>query len=181
MTDAEARAVLDHWLAEIGPERWWTRSDAGDAAIARHFRGLWDAERDRPATSFLGSATLAFAAIILFDQYSRTMFRGDARAFATDGLAQAIARAMVARGLDREIEPAARGFVYMPFMHSEALADQLWSLALFEALGDGNSLDYARRHHAMIARFGRFPHRNAALGRENRTGEEAAIAEGSSW
>jgi uncharacterized protein (DUF924 family) len=168
-------------LVEVGPEGWWTRSDAGDAVITRRFRGLWDTEKDRPAAAFLGSATLAFAAIILFDQYSRNMFRNDARAFATDELARAIARTMVARGLDSEIEPAARAFVYMPFMHSEALADQLWSLALFEALGDGNSLDYARRHHAMIARFGRFPHRNAALGRENRPGEEAAIAEGAEW
>jgi len=181
MDDAEVRAVLDFWLDEVGPSRWWTRSEAIDAAIAERFAGLWERERHRPAADFLGSASSAFAAVLLFDQYSRNLFRADARAFAADELARAIAREMVARGFDRTIDEAARIFVYMPFMHSEALADQLWSLAFFEALGNAASLDYARRHHDVIARFGRFPHRNRALGRADRPGEAEAIAEGGQW
>ncbi|WP_157215785.1 DUF924 family protein [Flavisphingomonas formosensis] len=181
MDEAEARGILDFWLDEVGPAGWWTRSATVDAAIADRFATLWERERHRPADAFLGSASRAFAAVLLFDQYGRNLFREDARAFASDDLARAVARAMVARGLDREIAAAPRIFVYMPFMHSEEMADQLWSLALFEALGDDNSLDNAREHHAMIARFGRFPHRNAALGRADRPGEAEAIAQGGQW
>ena len=181
MTDAEARAILDFWLDEVGPERWWTRSDAIDAAVATRFAGLWERERHRPATDFLGSAAQAFAAVLLFDQYSRNLFRDDARAFATDELARTIARAMVARGFDRDIDAAPRIFVYMPFMHSESLADQLWSLAFFQTLDNADSLDSARQHLAMILRFGRFPHRNRMLGRADRPGEAEAIREGGQW
>ena len=107
------------------------------------------------------------ALIILLDQFSRNMFRGSAQAFAADEKALAHARTAVERGLDQQLPPFQRTFVYLPFEHSESLADQDRSVALFEALGDENTYDYAVRHRDIIVRFGRFPHRNVILGRES--------------
>jgi len=114
-----------------------------------------------------GSTPLAaLALIVVLDQFPRNMFRGTARAFSTDSQALAAARGALERGLDQVLSPAERTFVYMPFEHAEDLAAQRRALALFEAL-DPNDMEYARRHHEIIARFGRFPHRNAVLGRES--------------
>jgi len=117
----------------------------------------------------------------LFDQFPRNIFRGSADAFSTDPLALAIARGAVDKGLDDALSQDERSFLYMPFMHSEDLDDQDRALLLFTALGNQNSLDYAHKHHDVIARFGRFPHRNAVLGRAMRPGEEAAAKEGANW
>ena len=116
----------------------------------------------------------ALAAVILFDQFPRNMFRGDAEQFATDHLALAIARAAVDSGLDDQLQSKERGFLYMPFEHSESLADQKRSLQLFTALGDDYLLGFAKKHHDVIERFGRFPHRNAILGRAPRPAEVEA-------
>ena len=107
--------------------------------------------------------------------------RGQAQAFATDPIAREVARGAIALGYDIQIGGAGRLFFYMPFQHSEDLADQELSLSLFEGTSDARSLDFARQHHATIARFGRFPHRNAALGRTTLPAEAAAVAEGSQW
>ena len=180
-TATETRAILDFWLDEIGPEKWWTRSDETDAAIRARFGALWEEWRARTPESFLGSAEDALAGILLFDQYSRNLHRGNAEAYATDPLALAIARGAIERGFDDRAAPAPRAFFYMPFQHSENLADQDRALALFTALGDANSLTFAHKHRDMIARFGRFPHRNEVLGRADRPGEAEAAAEGAKW
>jgi uncharacterized protein (DUF924 family) len=112
--------------------------------------------------------------VILFDQLPRNMFRGRADQFATDHLALAVARAAIERGYDDGMEQAKRGFLYMPFQHSEDLPDQVRSLLLFTALGDAEQLRFARLHHDVIERFGRFPHRNKALGRKPTAMELAA-------
>ena len=114
-----------------------------------------------------------------FDQVPRNIFRGDARSYASDPLARAIAREVLRRGWHRALGPEERQFLYMPFMHSEHILDQRLSLALFARLG--RSLSFARSHHAMIARFGRFPHRNDVLGRETSEAEARAIAAGHAW
>ena len=124
---------------------------------------------------------MALAAIILFDQFPRNIFRDQARAFATDPLALSIARAALDRGFDEAFVAGARMFFYMPFMHSEALADQERALALFSQPGFETNLGFAKAHHAIIARFGRFPHRNAMLGRETLPEEEEAVREGAQW
>jgi uncharacterized protein (DUF924 family) len=173
--------ILDFWLREIGPEGWWVKSAATDDAITRRFGALWQEKKALPAESFLDSREKAFAAILLFDQFSRNMFRGDARAFETDPLACAIARGALERGYDRETEEAARSFFYIPFMHSEDLDDQHLCVELFEQPGFEYNLKFAREHRDIIARFGRFPHRNSVLGRSNRPGEEEAIAAGAGW
>ena len=120
------------------------------------------------------------ALLILLDQLSRNLHRGTAEAFAADAKARAIARDMIARGFDQALTPVERMFVYLPFQHSEDLADQDASVRLFEALRatlDDQTCDYALRHRDVIRRFGRFPHRNAALGRTNTPDEDAYLAE----
>jgi len=175
------RVVLDFWFREIGPDRWWVRSAETDAAITRRFRALWEEWRDRPAGDFLRSADDALAAVVLFDQFPRNMFRGEAKAFSTDALALELAKAAIARGCDRAMDEAGRSFLYLPFMHSEVLADQDRCVALFERLGWADPLRFAHLHRDMIARHGRFPARNAALGRLDRPGEDEAIEQSKSW
>jgi uncharacterized protein (DUF924 family) len=157
--------VLGFWFA-LAEAQWWKADPALDSEIRERFLSLWERERENVPEAFLGSARDAVAAVILFDQLPRNMLRGHADQFSTDPLALAVAKGAVERGLDRAMSPAERGFVYMPFQHSEDLADQKRSLALFTALGDDYQLGYARKHHDVIERFGRFPHRNAILGRQ---------------
>ncbi len=135
---------------------------------------MWEEKRENLPEAFLGSALDAVAAVILFDQFPRNMMRGHADQFSTDPLALAIARGAVDGRLDETMSPVERGFLYMPFQHSEDIADQRRSVALFTALGDEYQLGYAKKHHDVIERFGRFPHRNAILGRPPRPAEVEA-------
>jgi uncharacterized protein (DUF924 family) len=165
--------VLAFWFA-LAKERWWKADPALDSEIGERFGPIWERERGNLPEAFLGSARDALAAVILFDQFPRNMRRGHADQFSTDPLALAIAKGAVERGLDEGMSAAERGFLYMPFQHSEDLEEQRRSLALFTALGDDYQLGYARKHHDVIARFGRFPHRNEILGRAPRPAEVAA-------
>jgi uncharacterized protein (DUF924 family) len=165
--------VLGLWFG-LTREQWWKADPELDAQLRERFLALWEKERENVPEAFLGSARDAVAAVILFDQFPRNMFRGHADQFSTDPLALAIARGAVERRLDEAMSPAERGFLYMPFQHSEDLDDQKRSLALFTALGDDYQLRYAKKHHDVVARFGRFPHRNAILGRPPRAAEAEA-------
>jgi uncharacterized protein (DUF924 family) len=165
--------VLGFWFG-LAPEHWWKADPALDSEIRDRFLTLWETQRENVPEAFLGSADDAVAAVILFDQFPRNMFRGHADQYSTDPLALAVAMRAVDHGLDEAMSPAERGFLYMPFQHSEAMEDQKRSLALFTALGDDYQLGYARKHHDVIERFGRFPHRNAILGRTPRPAEIAA-------
>jgi uncharacterized protein (DUF924 family) len=165
--------VLGFWFALAG-EQWWKADPALDSEISGRFLDLWESKRENLPEAFLGSARDAIAAVVLFDQFPRHMFRGHAEQFSTDPLALAIARGAVDRGLDETMSAEERGFLYMPFQHSEDLADQKRSVALFTALGDDYQLGYAIKHHDVIQRFGRFPHRNPILGRLPRPAEIAA-------
>ena len=167
------RELLDFWFG-LAPEQWWKADPALDAVIEERFRETWEEQRQCPASAFLGSPEEALAAVILFDQVPRNMFRGHADQFSTDSLALAIAKGAIEREHDEALAQPRRGFLYMPFQHSEDLHDQKRSLGLFAALGDEAQLAYAKKHHDVIARFGRFPHRNAVLGRKPRPAEEAA-------
>ncbi|MBT2242905.1 DUF924 domain-containing protein [Sphingobium sp. BHU LFT2] len=176
-----AAALLDFWFNQVGEKGWYSHDPALDQHCIDRFAVLWSEKRTLPPESFLDRADDALAAVLLFDQLPRNMFRGQAQAFATDPIAREVARGAIALGYDIQIGGAGRLFFYMPFQHSEDLADQELSLSLFEGAGDARSLDFARQHHATIARFGRFPHRNAALGRTTLPAEAAAVAEGSQW
>ena len=165
--------VLKFWFG-LTYDQWWN-GDAGlDHRIKQAFLKLWAEKRELPADAFLTDPLTALAAVILFDQFPRNMFRDHAEQFATDPLALAVAKGAIERHFERELEPRERGLLYMPFQHSEDLDDQNRSLLLFTELGDPKQLKYAKLHRDLIERFGRFPHRNALLGRSPRPAELAA-------
>ena len=165
--------VLKYWFG-LDPDRWWKADPALDDQIRERFLELWKDKRRLPVSSFTADPLTALAGVILFDQFPRNMFRGHAEQFATDTLALGIARAAVDAELDDQLARQERGFLYMPLQHSEDLADQRRSVALFTALGDDYLLGFAKKHHDVIERFGRFPHRNAMLGRAPRPQEVSA-------
>jgi len=174
--------VLDFWFgAPDSPERgrsrkvWFRKSDAFDAEIRARFFPLWEQAVRGELERWRSTPLAALALVVVLDQFSRNMFRGTPRAFAGDPAALAAATSMVERSFDRLLSAQERIFVYLPFEHAEDLAAQRRSLALFDAL-DPDDMEYARRHYEIIARFGRFPHRNAILGRES-TAEEAEFLE----
>jgi uncharacterized protein (DUF924 family) len=179
--DDWAARLLDYWFDPATKPLWFKGGPAFDAEVAQRFGGWHGVLRDGAADSFLTDVATARAAVILFDQVPRNIYRGHADAFATDALALAIARAAIARGDDGGLGVDARLFLYLPFEHSEDIDDQRESLRLFAALGDREYLDFAQAHFDMIDRFGRFPHRNAALGRANRGDEAAALAAGAGF
>lgn len=148
--------------------------EARDHQIHEQFRQLWSENQALPPEKFLSDPLTALAAIILFDQFPRNMFRRHAEQFATDTLAVAIARGAIERGFDEQLQGDERCFLYLPFEHSESLEDQRQSVLLFTKLGDRQYLDFAKKHLDIIERFGRFPHRNAMLGRAPRPDELAA-------
>ena len=165
--------VLKFWFG-LDPKQWWDGGPELDHRIRQRFLKLWAEKRQLPVDGFLSDPLTAAAAVILFDQFPRNMFRGHADQFSTDHMALAIAKAAVAKGCDKELEKNERKFLYMPFQHSENLDDQNQAVLLFTEIGDEEQIDYAKRHREVIARFGRFPHRNAILGRTPRPDELAA-------
>jgi uncharacterized protein (DUF924 family) len=170
--------VLDFWFGlpgarERGRPRkaWFQKSEPFDAEIRRRFLLTWERAARGELERWRATPLASLALVVTLDQFPRNMFRGTARAFASDSPALAAARETIAREFDRLLSPVERSFVYLPFQHAEDLAAQRRSLALSHAL-DPENMQYAKRHYEIIARFGRFPHRNAALGRQS-TAEEA--------
>jgi len=175
MPEPSASEVVTFWQ-DAGPEKWFAKDDGFDAGIRQRFLGLWQSAAEGRLSGWETRAESTLGLLILLDQFPRNMFRGTARAFASDRLARDIANRAIARGFDQSVSAELRPFFYLPLEHSETLADQERSLALFQALGDPENLKFARHHRDIIARFGRFPHRNAILGRES-TPEELAFLE----
>ncbi|MCB9668035.1 MAG: DUF924 domain-containing protein [Alphaproteobacteria bacterium] len=176
MTPEATGRVLTFWFETLGSADWF-RSDPGLDAFMAH--ALGDLHREAGGLDpedALRDASTALAAVILLDQLSRNLHRGQAAAFANDARALAITRGAVARGLHHELEPARRTFLLMPYMHAEDLQAQDEGLPLFADLPGDHTLRFAQEHRDIVARFGRFPHRNTALGRES-TPEELAFLE----
>lgn len=184
-SEPESAAVLAFWFgapddpAFAGPRKaWFGKNDTFDAQIRQRFGGLYERAAAGACDGWRDDPASCLALILVFDQFPRNMFRGTPKAFATDARALAVARHAVARGDDRAVPPAHRSFYYLPFEHSEDMADQNRAVALFETVephpGREEGIDYAVRHRDIIARFGRFPHRNAILGRAS-TAEEIAF------
>lgn len=173
--------LLHFWFRTLGPRDWFRGGPHVDEALARRFEPELRALFTQPADCFLGDASTARAAVLLFDQLPRNLYRGSAEAFAFDPLARTICRAALAKGWDRGLTTAERQFLGLPLMHSEHIADQIASLGYYTALGDANIRRFALDHYRMVARFGRFPHRNAVLGRKSTPAELAAIAAGHAW
>ncbi|MBU3078371.1 DUF924 family protein [Sphingomonas quercus] len=169
---AQADSVIRFWLVETPAERRFAREGALDAAICDRFGALRDQVWQARAAGWRASPRTQLAAIILLDQFSRNLFRDDPRAYQADPLARALAREALAKGWGEGMTEEERQFLHMPFMHSERMEDQLLSLRLF-----GAEDQWAHAHAAQIARFGRFPQRNAALGRASTPAELAFLTE----
>lgn len=171
--------ILSFWFEELDAKDWWIKNDATDDLIRQRFFELWGKQKSKIADDFLTSPENALAAVILFDQLPRNMFRDSADAFSTDHLAQQIAEKAVDLELDAPLPERQRAFLYMPFMHAEDIQLQNRSVTLFTKLGSNQK--FANEHRDVIAKFGRFPHRNIVLGRQTRAEEQAAIDAGASW
>jgi uncharacterized protein (DUF924 family) len=171
----EPQYVLTFWRA-AGPDKWFAKDTAFDDEIRVRFLATYEAAAAR-TLAWDDTAEGALALLIVLDQFPRNMFRGSARAFAADPLARELATRAIARGFDLAVAVPERGFFYLPFEHSETLADQERGVALNRASGDADALKWAERHADIIRRFGRFPHRNAVLGRAT-TAEEQAFLDG---
>ena len=167
--------VVSFWQ-EAGPGAWFTKNLAFDALCRERFLEAHERAAAGELAAWEQSPEGALALVILLDQMPRNMFRGDPRTWATDPQALAVAERALAKGFDRQVAHDMQQFFYLPFMHAEDAALQARSLALYEAHGDPENLAFARHHHDIVVRFGRFPHRNAALGRES-TPEELAFLE----
>ena len=175
-----AAAIVAFWR-EAGTARWFAKDAAFDAEIARRFEPAHHAAARGELTGWAGTAEGSLALLLLLDQFPRNLWRGSAHAFATDPLALRIAREALAAGHDLATPADLRAFFYLPFEHSEALADQdlcLERCTALDALSDSNWSEWARLHRDIIVRFGRFPHRNACLGRASSAEELAFLAAG---
>ncbi|HET8612617.1 MAG TPA: DUF924 family protein [Sphingomonas sp.] len=168
-----ATEVIRFWLEEVPPDKRFARDAALDAACRERFGALRDEVIAAHAAGWRQDAETLLAAIILIDQFSRNIFRDDARAYEGDPLARALARFGIVKGWDRGLTPEQRQFLYMPLMHGESMADQVQSSRLF---ANSPNTPFAERHAAQIARFGRFPQRNAPLGRKTTAAEEAFLS-----
>lgn len=168
--------VIGFWRA-AGHEKWFVKDEAFDAAFRDRFLALHEAAARGDLDDWQETAEGALALVILLDQFPRNAFRGTTRMYETDNAALAIARKAVAAGLDRHIEPELRLFLYMPFEHSEDMADQDLAVALCTPLG-GQAEEFALIHRDIIRRFGRFPHRNPILGRAMTAGERKFLDDG---
>ncbi|MCB1774651.1 MAG: DUF924 domain-containing protein [Gammaproteobacteria bacterium] len=173
--------VLDFWFSDDIRPAWFRSTRELDALIRDRFEATWRQAADGALDHWAGGADGALALVIVLDQFPLNMFRGRPESFATEGKAIAICRQAIDNGLDRQLVGERRAFLYMPLMHSEDLANQERSVALFEAAGLDDNLRFARHHCDLIRRFGRFPHRNAILGRESTTEEKTYLSSGQAF
>lgn len=164
--------IIDYWYTDPMPDHWFQSTPAIDDEIRTRFETVWESAARGELDAWQQTAEGCLALCIVLDQFPLNMFRGQAKSFATEQQAVAVCKHAVAQGLDTTLPAAQRVFLYMPLMHSEHLADQAQSVALFEASKLEDNARFARHHQAIIQRFGRFPHRNQILGRRNSEAEQ---------
>lgn len=169
--------VLSFWFAEIPHDKWWDKDDTFDAKVRERYGTLHDAARMGELFGWRNTLKGRLAEIIVLDQFSRNMYRGSAAAFANDVQALCLAQEAVRNKQRHELQPDEKAFLYMPFMHSESLAVHEVARQLFSEPGLEEYLPYEESHHRLIERFGRFPHRNAALGRACTPEEKQYLSE----
>jgi uncharacterized protein (DUF924 family) len=177
MTSTTPADIITFWT-DAGWERWYKRHDDFDADIRARFLTTYESARDGKLASWEDSDDGTLALILLLDQFPRNLFRNDPRAFATDAAACALAKRAIASGVGDRVDPDMRQFIYMPLMHSEDMADQEHCCALFRATDNADNIKFADIHADIIRRFGRFPHRNAVLGRDTTAEEQAYLDAG---
>lgn len=169
---SNAQDILLFWFEGTPPGQWWKADPVFDALISERFAALHARAAQGELSSWRGSAEGRLGEVLLLDQFSRNIHRGTPRAFAQDGMALVLAQEAVACSADQALPPVQRGFLYLPWMHSESRKIHAQAEPLFRELGNDNTLNFELRHKAIIDRFGRYPHRNAVLGRTS-TAEEA--------
>ncbi len=177
MTAFDPRAIIAFWR-QAGPERWFTSDPGFDEAVREHLGPAHELAATGVLDERIAHPLEALALLLVLDQAPRNMFRGSPRAFATDAQARRVAEKAIAGGWDQRVPRVLRGFFYLPLMHSEDLADQERCCVLYAAMGDAGGLHWAEVHRDIIARFGRFPHRNEVLGRETTEEEAQFLADG---
>lgn len=170
--------ILTFWFAEESKARWYDSTPAFDALCVQHCGTLVDRAGNDELSAWQETADGALALVLLLDQMPRNMFRGSPRAFETDPKAVAVANAAIGRGFDQQLDAERQKFLYLPYMHSEVLAEQERSIVLNRPFNDKNTMAYAIEHADIIRRFGRFPHRNIILGRESTAEELAFLKDG---
>lgn len=163
--------ILDFWFSEKTQPLWFAKSDEFDQLICKNFKNIHQQASQAELWQWRNTAEGRLAEIIVLDQFSRNLYRDSAQAFAQDALALALAQEAIRLGLDKQLTEDYRKFLYMPFMHSESKIIHEQALKLFQDLGNPINLDFEIKHKVIIDRFGRYPHRNAILGRES-TAEE---------
>ena len=178
----QPQSILHFWFEELTPKQHFVKDAALDETIRTRFGDTLEAAAQCELFAWRATAAGRLAEIIVLDQFSRNVYRDTPRAFAQDALALVLAQELVASGLDSSLPEAQRVFAYMPYMHSESALVHTQAVALFTQLGNQDNLNYELRHKAIIDRFGRYPHRNAILGRASSAEELAFLAEpGSSF
>jgi len=163
--------VINFWFEEIQPGQWWKKDEAFDALLVERFSDVHTRASRCELFEWRKQPLGRLAEIIVLDQFSRNMFRDTPRAFSTDAMSLTLSQEAIACGADQELTPVQRGFMYMPFMHSESLQIHEIAVGLFRKNGNQNNLDFEISHKKIIERFGRYPHRNQILGRQS-TAEE---------
>lgn len=169
------RQVLDFWFDEIEPAMWFKKDDDFDRLLHTRFGQIWQAAAAGELAHWRDTIEGRLAEVIVLDQFSRNLFRGTPRSFASDCMALVLAQEAVRSGQCERLTPEQRGFLYLPFMHSESALIHQQALALYTELGNANQLEFEVRHKAIIDGFGRYPHRNAILGRVSTPEEEAFL------
>jgi uncharacterized protein (DUF924 family) len=179
---ASPEQVVQFWFDELAPRDWFRKSAALDQSIRQRFGTTLTVAANGGLAHWRTRPQGRLAEVIVLDQFSRNIHRDNARAFENDGAALTLAREAIAAGDDKRLTAQQRAFLYMPFMHSESLADHAIADSLYQTLGLAGHLKAERQHYAIIERFGRYPHRNALLGRESTPAEKAFLSEpGSSF
>ncbi len=165
------REIIDFWFSDEVSKLWFNSTPEFDALLRERYLELWQQASRGELDHWRQSAEGCLALAIILDQFPLNMFRGDARSFSTEAQSREVARAAIDQGFDQQLEPRQKAFLYMPFMHSEDLADQHYALELFDQQGLEGNLRFARHHLGIIEKFGRFPHRNEVLGRQSSPAE----------
>ncbi len=173
---ASSAEIVAFWFAEAVKPLWFAATPEFDEALRERFLTTYRAAATGRLEDWEQTSPGALALVIVLDQFPLNLFRGQPGSFATEAAARSVADRAIAGGFDRALSPEQRSFLYLPFMHGEALADQERSVRLYQQAGLEESLRFDRHHRDLIRRFGRFPHRNAILGRESSPGEIAYLA-----
>lgn len=165
------QSLIEYWFSDEVSTRWFNSTPEFDRQLLARYGKTWQLARQGKLDRWCDNAVGSLAMVILLDQFPLNMFRGSAKSFSTEAKSRVVARVAIDRGFDQELPARQKSFLYMPFMHSEDLDDQAFSLKLFDQPGLEHNVRFSRHHHGIVKRFGRFPHRNDILGRKSTDAE----------